>query len=208
MRSLLTAVLLAFTALAAGTAHAEYRYAFDQSNYTTTPGGTVPVSIYLQETETSLLADAGLQGVGINVAWSGGPASMTAVTPNSAFSLYSDSSIESTYAYLTESALAGVKATETPEGSGIYKVLVGTFSFTAGATNGVTTLTTADIDPEYDGDTATAVYNNISTSLDTLIFNGTATITTIPEPSTFVLAGIAVLALFAFHRWGRMLVAV
>jgi hypothetical protein len=191
-------------------------YAFDQSNYTVAPGVTVPVKVYLEETGGTVLADAGLQGVGLTVSWDNSLTQVLApadVVLNPSFNVVYDHSAYPTskYTQLEGGIYPGVVSPTLT--AGVYKILVGTFNFTAGATPGVTHLLTADYDPDpMSFDTVTGPSANPAENyavLDSMIANGAATITvgTTPEPSTLVLSGIAALAFFAFRSRQKTRVA-
>lgn len=191
-----------------GPAHAEYTFVFDEANYTVAPGATVDVYVSLMETSTSNLHDVGMGGAGIKVRWDEGmPADPAAVLADadvvnvSGFELVWNSSKAHPAEYNADLSLGTfdtVYGEETSPGSGIYAVALCKFIFTGGATPGITHIRATDYGTEDDN-----VLMDF-TILDSLIADAQATITTIPEPSTFLLGGIAALALFAFNRgWRR-----
>ena len=183
-------------------------------NYIATPGSTVTVSVALLEVGGNTLSGfyeavaphsgniGGLSGMGATMNWSGGPAYVNAVsdiTINSSFTSWAapdpgilneygpgTASITDYYAVYNGSGVLGTA------GGGGYEIQLGTFTFQAGATAGVTQL---DLGAFGDaGGGGTAVNDDGGTGIDASIPDGYCTITTTPEPSTLVLSGIAGLA--------------
>lgn len=201
-----------------------YEFTFDQSNYTVAPGGTVYVTVYLQETPgtgTSVL-DAngvGMFGAGVTVfdiaPLPPEPAQVLAAAGIALNPGFNDTSSArkgvanspSILAYLSEvtDATVFVHADDPTPGRAHYLMTVGTFQYTAGTTPGITFLQTGN-NPLVVGDVNITALGN---ALDSFIVHTGATITTTPEPSALVLAGMAVLSLGAFHcvrrRNGRRL---
>jgi hypothetical protein len=212
MRKLMTSLcLLCAIALWAGRTLGapSYCYTFDAAAYSASPGVTVPVSVYLQETfgpgDTSVLASPGygMYGTGVQVSWAGTAAvrSPAAIAASAAFSpLFTVTDVTSSYATLSEGWPTGVTAYGSQYEPDVYRLLVGTFGFTVGTTPGaVTTLTTSVFMPGLN------VVNDVpGTVLDSAITNATATITVVtPEPCGLVLLGMAALTCFAWRCWGR-----
>lgn len=209
-----SSVMMAFL-FAARSVQADYRYVFDQTNYTVNPGGTVAVNVCLQETGTTVLKEgmgAGLAGAGVKVVFDDPPlpsspakvlSTSAIITNTSAFpEVWGRSVSADMYARLLLGAgfdpdtsdPINVYGVETPPGSGTYRASLGTFMFTAGAVAGeVTNIRATDY-----GSTSDTITGDLVV-LDNLIAPVTATITTIPEPSGLVLIGMATLAVFAFR---------
>jgi hypothetical protein len=209
MKLVLTAAIV-FGAGAAG-ASPNYQYVFDKPNYTASPGATVDVLVYLQETGASVLKDDGLIGSGVTVRFDDSPRpghpakvlSTTDVANVSAFELLwsKDAQPSAGYADLSLGTFGAVYGTETPAGSGAYLLPLGRFTFTAGAAPGeVTYIRATDFSPSTD-DTVYYRGGNPSdpVALDSLIHDGTATILTVPEPSVLMLLGSTGLAYLLFY---------
>lgn len=197
--------------LVARPVQAAYQYIFDQTNYAANISGTVAVNVYLQETETTVLQQgvgAGLAGAGVKVVFCDPP------LPSSPAKVLSSSAIVNTSHFpavwskgvsdgVHGSLLLGagfdpdtdepvdVYGGETFAGSGIYRALLGTFTFTAGAVASQVTYIRAT-DYAATSDTITGDLM----ALDDLIADGMATITTVPEPSALRMLGVIALALF------------
>jgi hypothetical protein len=191
-----------------------YEFTFDQPNYTVAPGGSVYVTVFLEETPGADISVLDANGVGMygagvtlmNVApLPDDPAKVLAAAgielcnrfndPDSARKGIADS--PSTLAYLSEvtDGTLFVHADDPTPGQPHYLMPVGRFLFTAGATPGVTFLQTG-INPLVAG----AV--NITASgevLDSYINHTGARITTTPEPSAMVLVATALLGFAALR---------
>jgi hypothetical protein len=185
MRKLCLALTAAAIFLPASAADAGYAFGFDQASYLAAPGGTIDVSVYLQETGASSLVTDGLTGAGVAVRFDVSP------VPNQPAQVLSDAGIAASaafdtlwgksaqpslgYADLSLGAYGSlVYGVETPPDSGTYRVSLGTFTFTAGSASNETTLLLAT---NYDS----TLTNNVTGAfavLDGLIQNGTASITT------------------------------
>jgi hypothetical protein len=197
------ATILGMVMCGTGTAEGAYRYVFDSTAYSVTPGGTVAVNVYLEETDTTVLKDGvgpGLAGAGVTIVFNdpplpGSPAevlSTAAIANTSDFSiLWNKNVIPEEYAQLLLSAgfdpdtgdPVNVYGVEIPADSGVYRALLGTFTFTAGDVSLETTYIRAT---DYDITTSDTITSDF-VELDSLIADGTATITTLPEPTTFLL---------------------
>lgn len=172
--------------LAATIAQAGYVYVFDRASYLINPGGRVDVIVSLQETDTTVLRDEGLAGAGVAARFDVPP------LPSCPARVLTDSDVVNTsdfpktwdhsacpalgYAKLLLSAgwNSNVYGQETSPGSGVYRVLLGRFTFTAGTASGETTLVSAtDYDP-FTSDTITGDFE----AIDGLIAGGTIAITT------------------------------
>lgn len=198
MRPIPTFTLIALLGLPAASARADFIYQFEQSNYTVAPGGTVPVRVFLQETVTTQLRDEGLFSGAVKVNWDNAPVPSDParvlqdadIVPNPGFNGFT--LLERT---ATSAALYGeiqnnpADLLHPVETSAPFRILLGTFTFTAGLVNGqVTHLQAKDFDPSLD-ETVTGQGH----VLDSAISVGTATVTVtaasaVPEPSSVVLA--------------------
>jgi hypothetical protein len=208
-------------------AGSQYQYVFNHANYTVATGGTVPVTVSIQETlnpqtDTSLLAPGtdGLIGGGVLVQvaapLSNSPAQVrntSAIQGNSAFDAAFVPQLPApgvaNSAGLLELASNPVSGTITSQTATSETVLLplGTFTFTAGNVPGEINDLVA-MNTTIDGVTQSA--NNVTASgivLDPLLQPGSATITVagsvVPEPSGMALVVLAVLAGSSVQRWRR-----
>jgi len=183
-------------------------WVFDQPVYQVAPGGTVDVSVYLQETveagDTPIFDSSqgdGLGSIGLSLFWNDAPPSDPAkvlndsdVSENPAFDFVDTAAALADHAELNELILFNdpVYGIENPTDT--FRVLAGTFTFTAGSVAGENTLIRAtDLDPGQD-DTLDSFGNVV---LDSLISEATATVNVVPEPGSFVmLLGALGMALF------------
>ena len=182
--------LMSAACLWIGAAHAAvtYSFLFDSPSYIAAPGGKQNVSVYLEEVVgsggTSILAPSGvgMVSLGTMVRWDdppvpASPATVLAtsdITPNAAFDQIF-ANVYSADATLNDFALLNPVAHGTQVASGVYEILIGTFSFTAGTTSGNVTHIRATA---YGGGENVNVAGDGVTALDSLIADATATITT------------------------------
>ncbi len=181
-----------------------YRWVFGESAYQVNPGGTVDVSVYLEGTveagEISLLDPSngvGLGSIGLALYWTDASPSDPArvlndsdITANPAFDYVDTAVALADHAELNELIWFNdpVYGVEGPTNS--FRVLAGTFTFTAGKVAGEQTIIrVVDLAPGQD-DTLDALGDIV---LDDLISQRTASITTVPEPSSLLLSGFALL---------------
>jgi hypothetical protein len=189
-----------------------YQFTFDQASYQVDPGAQVLVNVYLQEQvsdgSASVLATEGLIGAGVRVSFDqsslpSDPARITGVgnillnDGPGAFSggFQSAEVAPGSYAQLMEtvdSLSAPVHATNL--GVGLFRILIGTFRFTAGQIAGQTTwITAGDIPDSSDLITGGGV------ALDSLVTPGRASIEVrsavgaVPEPSGLIGLTIGIL---------------
>jgi hypothetical protein len=203
-------VLLAALASGQASAGPQYQYVFNQANYTVAPGGSVAVTVSIQETfnpqtDTSLLAPGtdGLVGAGVLVQVAAplpsSPAQVTnpgAIQGNSAFNLFQLPQLPApgvpNSAGLLELASNPVFGTITSQSPTSETVLLplGTFTFTAGNVSGEVDNLVA-MDTTISGTPSANNVTNSGVVLDSLLQSGTATITVIgaavPEPSGMLL---------------------
>lgn len=195
-----TAIASVMTLTAAAQASVEYAYVTDQSTYVTTPGDTVTVDVYIQETVTggsssTLVAEDGLFGAGAQIATTATPGSaeITSLTLNTGsdpFTQFFDNGgntalgAASTVLDLTAS-LADTDAPQGPEISpGIRRILLGTLIITAGTLNSDFNVT----DPSSSNTTLTYTefLASTPTPLDDDILEASFTVA-VPEPGAGVL---------------------
>jgi hypothetical protein len=202
---------------AAASAAPVYSFVFGQTSHLTTPGGRVDVPVYWQETvgsgETSVLDAAsviGMFGQGVQVRWD------TPLTPTQPAKVLDvadiayntgftgdirQASVTDSYAQLSETM--SLDSLDTLYGSevspGVWRQLIGTFSFTAGSVPGeVPHLSAA----RYVGPLGTESYivdGNIGV-YDSLTFDASATITVVPEPESSVLGLVGILCVIGYVR--------
>ena len=190
LRLILTFVLIA---IPAAHSNAGFVYSFGQSNYNVAANGTVDVEIYLLQSNpvgdpVDLSVD-GLQSGGVNVFFDNMPPSQPAfvnsladIVPNPQF----DDTLFGEELFLTSGSSAGfVDGVNTTPLTG-NSIFLGTISFTAGGVVGeVTHLLATDLRAQDDIIAGDAFF----TPLDSLVGNGSATITVtaVPEPSSALL---------------------
>ncbi len=200
------ACLLASSIAEAGSV---YQFAFGQTTYQVDPGSQVLVDVYLQEQvsggSASVLASDGLIGVGVRVSFDVSPLPsdparilhVSDVTSNDApggFVGYQGAAVApGSFADLSESiGILDSPVTATDLGGGLYRILIGTFRFTAGSIADQTTLIQATDIPGL-SDTVTGG----GADLDSLISAGTASIEVragaVPEPSSWVAMALGVI---------------
>lgn len=209
MELLLTVVIVSIV----GTTHAAtYQYGFDQANYTASPGKTVDVLVYLQETGGSVFRDNGLIGAGVAVCFDDlpQPTSPAKVLTLENIANVSDFEQEwskhavpaSGYADISLWTMDFVYGTEATTGSNVYRLLLGRFTFTAGSVSGeVTHIRATDFDTTSD-DVVYYYNHDMSTpiALDGVIQDARATITTVPEPCAIMLLAPGVAGILAYAR--------
>ena len=194
----------------------EYRYTFGSPNYQVLPGQVVAVDVYLQEKVSGgsipwfTTANQGLFSGGVRVYFDQAP------VPSDRAEVLSTANIlknplftdPTTTLNVVLGSSAGMIAAVndpftqliqgTPLDASTSRILLGTFNFTAGLVgNEVTHLLASDYDTITPTNQNTAFNTSTfaSIDLDSLVINGTATITTIPEPSSLALLGLAGAAL-------------
>jgi hypothetical protein len=181
------AILWAATA-AAGTV--TYQYAFDRTSYLVAPGGTVGVSAYLVETVgaggVSVLSSTGvgMSSAGVTVHFDGTPQpgdpaaieSTAAVAANAAFD-QSAAVLSSGFASLAEYVVINdyVHGSQPNPPETIYRLPIGTFTFTAGSVSGESTPITAT---RHEPTSVDVNVTGAGATLDGLIAEMNATITT------------------------------
>ncbi len=185
----------------------EYRYVFDATNYTVSPGQTVPVQVFLQETvnggSTPWFTTPGLGlfigGVRVNFDELPVPTDRAEVLSTAniiANPLFTDSPPTLSLVSGSSAGLTAAVAdpfSELIQGTVVNastsRILLGTFTFTAGLIpNEVTNLLAGDYDAITQNVVITSGFNPVD--LDALILPATATITVIPEPSSLALLGL------------------
>jgi hypothetical protein len=179
------------------TARAELIFAFDQSSYTVSPGGTVDVLVSLEETQTMLLvSNNGLESAGVLLTG-------IAPLPTQPADVLTDGDIMNNPGFDQANPIAnpGAHMAQLAEfvllnpgpvlatGAGPYEVFLGTFRYTASTIVGETTTVQATrLDPggeffQY-GDGSQVGDENVSPASFTITVVGSAVV---PEPSTFAL---------------------
>jgi hypothetical protein len=185
--------------LLASQARAGFMYAFDRTSYTVAAGGTVDVRLYLQATgaDIPVLTTDGLITSGLRVTFdAAGPARVLAslgVAGNVAFDAGPPSiTVLAGSAGLTQ-AVDILSPAVTADGSAPTRILLGTFTFTAGSASGGRTATITATNFGYPPNSFNVT--NSGLALDPGIANGTATIavngsgvSAVPAPSGLVLA--------------------
>jgi hypothetical protein len=191
-----------------------FSYAFDQSSNSVAVGGTVDVTVYLQESDTSspgslpngYLATTGLFGAGVVLKYSGQSARVlqpSDVTPSAEFLLDPTSAdsvtVTSADAILVENI--GLGSFVTAAGSGpVYDIELGVFRLT-GISAG-----TASISADVTGSGSDLVGGDGSV-LDLATASATAHIVVspaaVPEPSSLSMVTAGVLALLTVMRVRR-----
>ena len=195
----------------------EYRYVFDATNYSVSPGQVVPVSVYLQETVNGgstpwfTSTNMGLFSGGVRIVFDQSPPSDRAEVLSTANifknPLFTD---PSTTLNVVPGSSAGLIAavndpfTQLIQGTVVNastsRILLGTFNFTAGLVpNEVTNLLATDyVTPANQN----VVFNSDtfdSVDLDAVILPANATITVVPEPSSLALLGLGGAALVGWQ---------
>jgi hypothetical protein len=181
-----------------------YQYVFGQDNYPVSPGGTVDVQVYLQETigqfDTPVLApgSVGLIAAGVRLEAGDPPQpsqparvlSTFDILENPAFD-FPTPSLTGSNAGLSLGTLLNPTVIGREQSAGVFRMLLGTFRFTAGSLPGESTpLRATDYDPGFDD-----VVTGDMRVLDARpIYDGTATITVVPEPQALTLLAAAALA--------------
>ena len=224
MRKCMIPVCLALLAISVSSVNAAIlSYWTPQSVYTTTPGGTVDVDVYLAEElgtgEASMILDeSGLFSFDVQSAWRAplptSPATIAAagdIQNNPAFSGpvvnkdVGDVNAGPDPAYLIANVDAvfgqsGVMPTDTPvnPGPGTNTYWLGTFTYTAGSVIGETTLLRFEDYPGPGNDELnTLTWDDITTSnpLDDDIQAYEFEINVIPEPTTTLILGLGAIGL-------------
>jgi hypothetical protein len=179
-----------------------YGFQFDQSNYVVNAGGTVNVAVYLRESfgagDSTLLNAEGLFGGGVRVYFNEPPVpsdraevlALGDILPNLAFdntaTVY-DLVPATSAGFFSNVGVSPLPASAVSAPS-YHQVLLGTFTFTAGLNPGeITRLRATDFDATLEDNITNATF----TVLDSLIADGTATITVsgvhaVPEPATLI----------------------
>jgi hypothetical protein len=217
--SLISAICAAFLWVGVATAEPTYEFAFDSDNYLVAPGGTVDITVYLKETVNEgpsvLNSDGvGIFGAGARLNFDGTSPTRakvlydTNITPNPVFTNISDpgiviKSVTDTTAQLIATmgliSLDVAHADDPTLGMAEYLMTIGTFKFTAGSVPGeVTSVYTSRVLNEGDEEIDAMITGDII-ALDSVVGQSGFTITTIPEPSTLLLSGMAAVAIFAFR---------
>jgi hypothetical protein len=179
-----------------------YQYVFGQDAYTVMPGGTVDIPIYFQETvglqDTSVLCPGGvgLVGAGVKVLFSDLPQptqparvlNVSDIVPNAAFDVPTPL-LQFASAKLALGTLVGPSVHGDEFSEGVYRVLLGTFRFTAGEMPGETTPIRAT---DFDTGLSMFVTGDIETLDASPMPDARATISVVPEPGTLALLVVAV----------------
>lgn len=188
-----------------------YQYVFGAGMYQVPVNSIFDVPVFLQETisgsDTSVLAPggAGLSGAGVRVMFNDTPQpsdrasvlSVNDIAASSAFDVVVPS-VSSTDAGLSLFSLSNPIVHGEEYSPGVYRVLLGTFRFTAGSVLGETTrIRATDFDPELQD----VITSDFST-LDGSIADGRSAITTVPEPDaiSLLVAGGAMGLVYALRR--------
>jgi hypothetical protein len=189
-----------------GTAQAEFMFQFDQSSYEVTAGEAFDVQLYFVETGTSILNTLGLVSAATKLTYNEAPfasdpaqiGSLADVVYNPAFNFTAGLElIQATGSSAgTVSLPLGTFTPVMPEAATPDRILLGTFTFTAGSVVGEVTSLSASI-------LANSTQTNFVTGgtnpqvLDSLISGGEARIlvvpsggVVIPEPTSVVMAGL------------------
>jgi hypothetical protein len=168
-------------------------YTFQFADATVMQGRTVDVPLYLVESGTDNLNTIGLRSAGVQLTI-GTPSitTVSATTPNPAF----DKTKVTTGT--TPSVRESIKKVPPVTAPGDSRILIGDFTFRG------LTIGSAPIAMSIPGGKADNVLAN-GTIIDSLITHqaATLTVTAVPEPSAFLLTGLASILLLLFGRRKR-----
>jgi hypothetical protein len=205
----ITVVAISISFSTVAQAASTYQFVFDQANYDVAPGGTVAVHVFLREmlgpVSPSVLDTEGLSSAGVEVSFNNAPLPTDpakvldtfGIIPNPLF----DGSggmglVNGISAGFHMEIFASSPVVLPTGGPSVFDALLGTFIFTAGVVPGeVTHLVATDFNPLFDDN-----ITGLSNVLDSLISDGFATITVVPEPSGLLLAAISALGFIAAGR--------
>lgn len=185
-----------------------YRFASDQTTYTTAPGGSVDVILYLAEQrapgDSSLLADEqGLFSSGLQVVRDGGtsdPALILALSPDAGFDGTVQTTIAADIATLYADHNSGFGPGALPDSQGLVPLAV--LHLTTGSSAGQTTSFQISDDSPDTSNTVTYA----GTALDSDPFGisaGSFSVTTIessPEPASLAAVGLSMTAMLLSRR--------
>lgn len=188
-------------AVSAAQAGGVYQYVFDQDTYALPPGETMDVPVYLQETvgaeDTPVLSPGGvgLITAGVRLLFNDPPQPSQPARVVNLFDIkenpdfdFPTSSLTATTAKLSLGTLLNPTVHGYEESPGVYRVLLGTFRFTAGEIEGQSTpIRATDYDPGFDD----VVTGDMRVLDNSPLVDGMATITTVPEPTTLGLLACA-----------------
>ncbi|MCR9200392.1 MAG: PEP-CTERM sorting domain-containing protein [Planctomycetaceae bacterium] len=197
-------VFALLTLLFSHAASAELIYEFGQSEYTATPNGTVDVDLYLRQTGgETVLSDFGLISVSGQILFNEAPGPTEPAEVLSTADITINPQFDDPFLSMpvldpgTSAGMLGVIDITSPEVfANQDRIHLGTFRFTVGSIQDeVTSLRATDLDVAFE-DTLTG--NGLF--LDSLISDGLATITVVPEPSQVAALGGLVLAAIGWRR--------
>jgi hypothetical protein len=195
-------------------------FVFSEANYSVMPGAKVNIAVYWQQTVTgddaSVLdpsSEIGVFGQGVRIRWDNPdvpsePAMVLSADDIIANSAFNDAGM-TTPKTVTESCAQLQEATDfsafvygSEVSPGVWRQWIGTFVFTAGSASGEVTHLLA-VKYAAPGSEGVYVIDGAGEAYDNVTAAATATITTVPEPSSIVLGGVAALTLWLFRRRDR-----
>ena len=214
MKLKLSLFLLVMAALAmlTGRVRADviYNFVTDQATYEVTPGGTVSVDVYLQETlvggsSSELVAQDGLFSFDVIVDVASAPSDPAAIVASTANADFNGvvNNVPPMIVIADRDLLEADGVQPVMVDATTYRVLLATFSIEGGSIPGeTTTFNAADYEnPLTPGaDENTLYWDDVTASnpLDGIIGPGSFTVTVIPEPASLVLLSIG--GLLALRR--------